>query len=172
MPNFSTRLAKADGILYHYSSVSIAASRMGPATPWSSARSPTARFPSNERWDWVWWTSGNNADTLANTLYPINPQKKINQGYTNTGLLGINTSVMYQGFSSNHPGGINAAFCDGSVKFLKDTIDTMPYDASTGLPVGVTADANGILQFPPGQRGVWQSISTRNGGEVISADSY
>ena len=80
---------------------------------------------------------------------------------------------MYQTFSSYHPGGMNAAFCDGSVKFLKDTINTTPYDAGTGLPVGMTTDANGILQYAPGQpRGVWQSISTRNGGEVISADSY
>ena len=90
---------------------------------------------------------------------PDQSQKKINQGYPNKGLLGINTSVMYQTFSSYHPGGMNAAFCDGSVKFLKDTIDTTPYDASTGLPVGMTADANGILQFARASAGASGSPS-------------
>ncbi|WP_422929712.1 DUF1559 domain-containing protein [Singulisphaera sp. PoT] len=45
---------------------------------------------------------------------------------------------------SNHPGGVNTLFCDGHVGFAKDS-------------VSVTA---------------WRALSTRNGGEVISADSY
>jgi len=46
--------------------------------------------------------------------------------------------------SSYHPGGANIAMCDGSVRFLKST---------TALQV------------------VW-SIGSRNGGEVVSSDSY
>jgi prepilin-type processing-associated H-X9-DG protein len=46
--------------------------------------------------------------------------------------------------SSYHPGGCNFAFADGSVKFLKDSINTQVY---------------------------W-ALGTRAGGEVISADSY
>ncbi|MDR3619883.1 MAG: DUF1559 domain-containing protein [Paludisphaera borealis] len=46
--------------------------------------------------------------------------------------------------SSNHPGGVNMAMADGSVRFLKDSIS---------LPT------------------FW-GIGTRNGGEVISSDSY
>ena len=46
--------------------------------------------------------------------------------------------------SSNHPGGVNVAFCDGSVKFIKEAID----------------------------REVWRKIGSMNGGEVVSADSY
>ena len=46
--------------------------------------------------------------------------------------------------SSNHPGGVNVAFCDGSVHFIKDTID----------------------------RGVWRSLGSMNGGEVLSSDQY
>jgi prepilin-type N-terminal cleavage/methylation domain-containing protein/prepilin-type processing-associated H-X9-DG protein len=46
--------------------------------------------------------------------------------------------------SSRHPGGANIAFCDGSVKFIKSTINY----------------------------GTWQGLGTRNGGEVVSADSY
>ena len=46
--------------------------------------------------------------------------------------------------SSYHPGGVNAALCDGSVKFFKESVS------------------------PP----VWMSLGTRAGGEVLSSDSY
>jgi prepilin-type N-terminal cleavage/methylation domain-containing protein/prepilin-type processing-associated H-X9-DG protein len=46
--------------------------------------------------------------------------------------------------TSNHPGGVNVAFCDGSVKFIKDSID---------LPT-------------------WWALGTRDNKEVISADAY
>ncbi|WP_337177400.1 DUF1559 domain-containing protein [Paludisphaera sp.] len=46
--------------------------------------------------------------------------------------------------SSNHAGGVNVALADGSVRFVKDSI---------GLPV-------------------WWALGSRNGGEVISSDSY
>jgi prepilin-type N-terminal cleavage/methylation domain-containing protein/prepilin-type processing-associated H-X9-DG protein len=46
--------------------------------------------------------------------------------------------------TSLHPGGVNAGMCDGSVRFFKQTID----------------------------RTIWRAIGSRNGGEVISSDSY
>jgi len=46
--------------------------------------------------------------------------------------------------NSNHPGGVNVGFADGSVKFIKDTIN---------------------LQ-------TWWALGSRNLGEVISADAY
>jgi prepilin-type N-terminal cleavage/methylation domain-containing protein/prepilin-type processing-associated H-X9-DG protein len=45
---------------------------------------------------------------------------------------------------SYHPGGVNAALCDGSVKFFKDSTN---YNT-------------------------WRGLSTTQGGEIISADSY
>ncbi|MBY0394910.1 MAG: DUF1559 domain-containing protein [Thermoleophilia bacterium] len=45
---------------------------------------------------------------------------------------------------SYHPGGVNVAFCDGSIRFIKDTINPT----------------------------VWRALGTRAGGEVISADAY
>jgi prepilin-type N-terminal cleavage/methylation domain-containing protein/prepilin-type processing-associated H-X9-DG protein len=59
------------------------------------------------------------------------------------------------GFRSQHPGGANFSFCDGSVKFIKQTIDM-------GNP----------NYTPPINIGVYRQLSTRKGGEVISADAY
>ena len=46
--------------------------------------------------------------------------------------------------SSQHPGGVNMLLGDGSVRFIKNTISLI----------------------------TWRALGTRNGGEVLSADSY
>jgi prepilin-type processing-associated H-X9-DG protein len=46
--------------------------------------------------------------------------------------------------SSYHPGGANFAFADGSVRFIKDSVNMLTYE----------------------------SLGTRAAGEVISSDSY
>ena len=46
--------------------------------------------------------------------------------------------------SSYHPGGVNVAIGDGSVRFVKD---------------GITLNA-------------WRSLSTRNGGEILGGTDY
>ncbi|WP_435008655.1 DUF1559 domain-containing protein [Tundrisphaera lichenicola] len=172
-PAYSARISKHDGMFSYNTNASLASITDGTSNTMAFGELAYGLLDQGGRWDWIWWTSGNNADTLANTLQPLNPQKKINQGTTNTGLLGINVAILYHSFSSRHPGGMNAAFADGSVRFIKDTINTAPYDASSGLPIGITQDSNGVISYPPGTPwGVWQAISTRNRGEVVSADSY
>jgi prepilin-type N-terminal cleavage/methylation domain-containing protein/prepilin-type processing-associated H-X9-DG protein len=53
-------------------------------------------------------------------------------------------SAHYLPATSNHSGGVNTLFCDGSVKFIKNTVASP----------------------------VWWGLGTRAGGEVISSDSY
>jgi prepilin-type processing-associated H-X9-DG protein len=47
------------------------------------------------------------------------------------------------GASSNHPGGVNVGFLDGTVRFIKNSVS----------------------------RPTWWAIATRAGGEVISSDT-
>jgi len=127
--------------------------------------------------DWHWWTSGNWGDTLITTMYPLNPHRKVGNFAA-----GNNASVFIASFSSLHPGGANFGFADGSVRFLKDSIESWQIDASTQLPIGVTktlapngssATWDTIYVIQPGARvGIFQQLSTRNGGEVVSADAF
>ncbi len=67
---------------------------------------------------------------------PTNPPCST-QGQTSTSGLLISAR-------SRHPGGVNAGMCDGSVKFMKNSISL----------------------------NIWRALSTTGGSEVLSADSY
>ncbi|AGA28920.1 DUF1559 domain-containing protein [Singulisphaera acidiphila] len=125
---------------------------------------------------WNWWVSGNYGDTAFTVFYPINVQKKSRDwdngassgGYTEGGAF-LNAATSF------HSGGANFAMCDGSVRFLKDSISTWALDG-TGTPPGASFNQSTMLwsvtdptQYKPG---VYQALGTINGGEVISADAY
>jgi prepilin-type processing-associated H-X9-DG protein len=121
---------------------------------------------------WNWWCSGNFGDTSFCTMYPINPFKKTSLDST-IGNAGGGADDFVTAASSFHPGGANFVFCDGSVKFIKDSIDTWAIAPTTHFPVGITLDANNVYQIAPGLKvGVYQALGSRSGGEVISADAY
>jgi prepilin-type N-terminal cleavage/methylation domain-containing protein/prepilin-type processing-associated H-X9-DG protein len=62
------------------------------------------------------------------------------------------------GASSNHPGGVNVAMCDGSVTFKSETINTGNLAAEYPNP-----RSSGVSPY-----GVWGAMGTRSGGETIS----
>lgn len=92
------------------------------------------------------WIAGHAGSTLMWDAYNhwLTPNSPgcYNGADGNTGAWGAVENGMPP--SSNHPGGVNLAFADGSVRFIKDTI---------AAPT-------------------WWALGTRNGGEVVSSDSY
>jgi prepilin-type N-terminal cleavage/methylation domain-containing protein/prepilin-type processing-associated H-X9-DG protein len=122
---------------------------------------------------WNWWCSGNFGDTSFCTMYPINPFRKDPNAGT-IGTVGGTSDTFVSAASSFHPGGANFLFCDGSVRFIKDTINTWVINPATNLPNGVSLDASGFVYvMAPGTRlGTYQQLSTAAGGEVVSADAY
>jgi prepilin-type N-terminal cleavage/methylation domain-containing protein/prepilin-type processing-associated H-X9-DG protein len=118
--------------------------------------------------DWNWWTSGNLGDTCYAHFYPINVQKK-DPNFTGTDQAGAFVNAA----SSFHPSGVNVAFVDGSVRFIKDTVDSWNFDPSTKYPVGVTRPGGSIWQIALGAKvGVWQALGSVNGQEILSSDQY
>ena len=129
------------------------------------------------------WNSGRWYDTLFSTLYPMNlgfgtSQYVINSKYYDPSTAG-----------SFHGNGANFAFCDGSVRFIKNTVNSWSFAADNAdsfgdsLPDGTTmvnapvgpAPTNktgSYLSIGTGHLGVYQQLSTRKGSETVSQDSY
>jgi prepilin-type processing-associated H-X9-DG protein len=85
------------------------------------------------------WAHGCMTQTLFNTVITPNKYK-----WTHCSNTGSTTMAPFSNAASFHPGGVNTMMTDGSVRFIKDSIN------------------------PP----TWWGLGTRNGGEVISSDSY
>ena len=117
------------------------------------------RVPSGYYWSGpgvVGWTGDARVTGGAFTFVKVNSPPNTVNASTALGSCGpLNTQAYYAatalcqnlgqwGFHSNHPGGCNFAFCDGSVKFLKGTTNSL----------------------------VFMALGSRNRAEVVSADQY
>jgi prepilin-type N-terminal cleavage/methylation domain-containing protein/prepilin-type processing-associated H-X9-DG protein len=92
-------------------------------------------------WPWggYYWAGGEYTNSVGNVN--LTPNAKIPDC---SAWGGVGTGIGFFSARSNHPGGVNVCFGDGSVRFIKDTV---------------------------AQR-TWFSLATREGEEVLSADSY
>jgi prepilin-type processing-associated H-X9-DG protein/prepilin-type N-terminal cleavage/methylation domain-containing protein len=165
-----SRLAQCNGLFYRESATRLAAITDGLSSTLfysehavSLLTDDTERIAEGPQWAGGWYGA-----TIFTTFFPINPQGRINDQYGD-GLCRAFVGAV----SSRHPGGANVAFVDGSVKFIKDTIDSWAVDAGTATPVGLTRDHFGLFQLAPETRfHVWQVLSTRAGNEIISASGF
>jgi len=89
-------------------------------------------------WKGDWWIGD-----LTSYSHTTTPNRK-SCIYTDVGRRPWNSVASIISASSRHPGGVNVCFGDGSVKFIKSTVNPT----------------------------TWMALGTINGGEVLSADSY
>lgn len=183
----STILANFNGVIYNDSTVKIASVTDGTSNTFMFGEHSKGHLylldPGYAISDNC-WNSGRWYDTLFATLYPVNLLIGNNISFG-----GNNASYYYPTCAGSfHPGGANFGLCDGSVRFVKNSIKLV--DVQHGqcrLLQGCHArwhdlhdsSHHGALhqdrQLPGQQRravGVYQQLSTRAGGEVISSDSY
>jgi prepilin-type N-terminal cleavage/methylation domain-containing protein/prepilin-type processing-associated H-X9-DG protein len=128
--DFTSSAANMQGIL---------AALAACATEWANPTSTA--IGSHRGYRWASFSEGaafNVAQTPNDHTYPFNTCR--GQGNPAQSDNGANSLPA----TSAHPGGVNALFADGSVKFIKDTIN----------------------------RNTWWSLGTRANGEIVSADAY
>ena len=162
LPGEAQRIAQL-GLIYPLSSVPLAAVTDG--------LSNTLLFAETDFTTWyTWWIAGDGWDTLAATMAPPNIAMPVLPGWQPLNI------------DSLHPGGVNCAFGDGSVKFIKNSIDSWPFDTDSGWSPSLGWNLQGqppyyLFETPhilPGAKvGIWRArIERRSGGEIIAADSY
>jgi len=99
-------------------------------------------------WSGRRWASGIPQYTRFNTVLPPNSPACNDSGWDER------NAVITA--SSNHPGGVNVAMADASVRFVSETIDA----GNPALPEVLTG---------PSPYGVWGAMGSKEGGESVTA---
>ena len=95
-----------------------------------------------------WWFAGDNRHTLVTSYHP--PNARLSSPITQS-------LAWLWSASSLHPDGANVLMADGSVHFVKNTINSWSFS-----PIGQ----------PIGRPGVWQGLGSRNAAEASDLDSF
>jgi prepilin-type N-terminal cleavage/methylation domain-containing protein/prepilin-type processing-associated H-X9-DG protein len=110
-------------------------------SPASSGVASTASWLSGFSWaigyEWHWVVQGYSHYNTPNGFICLNQNTDPQPGVWGGGVGAVTPS-------SNHPGGVNVCFTDGSVRFVKDSVSPQ----------------------------TWWALGSRNGGEVVSSDAY
>jgi prepilin-type N-terminal cleavage/methylation domain-containing protein/prepilin-type processing-associated H-X9-DG protein len=166
-----TRMAQNNGLFWAISFVSLADVRDGTSYTITLGEKAYSLLTPGTTDFWGFWPSGDFGDGQFSMLYPLNPWKKIKDGtlpFTNSSLYWASSA------SSRHPGGANFAMLDGSVRFIKDSIDSWLIDPATSLPPGLTQGGNPVLyNWDSVQRfGVYQRLATRDFSDIVGDNDY
>ena len=103
-----------------------------------------------------YWTDGQAERIAFNTVLPPNsPACGGTNGNADNGDVVLPPT-------SGHPNGVNTAFCDGSTRFIANTIDCG--DTSTVQSAGATI---GSSSRSPSPYGVWGALGTKNANDSI-----
>jgi prepilin-type processing-associated H-X9-DG protein len=99
-------------------------------------------------------TLGPNATASDNlTAYWCPNSGAINDPSNNLPCVGGDNDANYASPRSRHPGGVNAVYCDGSVHFITDGIDSHLPANTTDLP------------------GTWQRLGWMDDGNSVTMDN-
>jgi prepilin-type N-terminal cleavage/methylation domain-containing protein/prepilin-type processing-associated H-X9-DG protein len=100
--------------------------------------------------EYIWyddrgWTDGWDPDTIRSTMYPIGPDTAAEQALAEYAgaAPGVDDALAFS-IGSAHPGGVNAAFADGSVRTIRFDVDRQVLNLSAHKSDGEVFDTGSL----------------------------